>query len=269
MTVDQLLSQARNHSENPLEVPHLLITKEWAQGRTAFGGVSAAMVYAAIKQQVSNDRVMRSFNCNFVGPLQVDSPFTIEIDILRQGKNVTQVIAKAIQNQQVALLCQSCFGVGRESKIVVENDDNHQMTIPKKAKFIPQIPKITPKFLRHFDLSIVEGALPFTGSKIDKIDGWMRFKQPPAQMQDAHLIALIDAWPPTVLQLLKWPAPASTMSWNVEFLHPHQQWQPSDWFAYAARTRQAGEGYAHTEANIWDQQGKLVALSRQTVGIFD
>jgi acyl-CoA thioesterase len=59
------------------------------------------------------------------------------------------------------------------------------------------------------------------------------------------------------------------MSWSVEFIHPHQKFAPQDWFAYQARTRQASDGYANTEANIWDAQGQLVAISRQTVAVFE
>ncbi len=269
MTIDQLLQQATLHSEDKDQQPHLSIPKEWTQGRTAFGGLSAAMVYAAVKQQLSDDRVMRSFNCSFVGPLEAETPFTIDVEILRQGKNATQVLAKAIQNEKVCLLCQICFGVARESKVNVINQDTHQMQVPAKAKFLPQIPKVTPKFLRHFDLAIEQGGLPFTGSKVSLIDGWMRFKKAPGSISDAHLICLIDAWPPTVLQLLRWPAPASTMTWNIEFIHPHKVFKATNWMAYQARTRQAADGYAHTEANIWDQHGQLIALSRQTVGIFD
>lgn len=269
MNIDKLLSDASTHSLNKSTLPELTISKDWTQGRTAFGGLSAAMTYAAIKQNVADDRVMRSFNCSFVGPLEAEKGFHIDTEILRQGKNATQVVGRAIQDGKVALHCQVCFGVARESKVSVASTDSHSMDIPKKPKFIPQIPKVTPKFLRHFDLAIDEGGLPFTGSKKSIIDGWMRYKKQPEQITDAHLIGLIDAWPPTVLQLLKWPAPASTMAWNVEFLHPHKQFEPTDWFAYRASTRQAGEGYAHTEANIWDQQGQLVAISRQTVGVFD
>ncbi|MFT5676916.1 MAG: hypothetical protein ACI808_002865, partial [Paraglaciecola sp.] len=43
-------------------------------------------------------------------------------------------------------LVQACFGVARTSKIKVENHDQPDMSIPTKAKFLPQIPKITPNF---------------------------------------------------------------------------------------------------------------------------
>ncbi|MFT4994354.1 MAG: acyl-CoA thioesterase, partial [Paraglaciecola sp.] len=175
----------------------------------------------------------------------------------------------AMQNGKVCALVQACFGVARQSKIHVKNYDKHAMLLPKKATFLPQIPKITPKFLRHFDLAIVDGGLPFTGSKKSHLHGWMRYSEAPNEVTDIHLIALIDAWPPTTLQMLRWPSPSSSMNWNVEFMHPHQNFKASDWLAYQSHTRQAADGYAHTEANIWDAQGELVAISRQTVAVFD
>ena len=269
MHIDSLIELTQAHINHPDDNPELRVPKDWGQGRTCFGGLSAAMLYAAVKTQVQSDRVMRSFNCNFVGPLLTETPFRIEVEVLRQGKNATQVVARAIQDDKIAILCQVCFGVARTSKVAVENHDSHNMAQPKKAKFIPQIPKVTPKFLRHFDLAIDDGGLPFTGSKKSHIHGWMRYKKTPASITDAHIIGLIDAWPPTLLQMLRWPVPASTMCWNVEFIHPHVELKPTDWFAYQAHTRQAADGYGHTEANIWDQQGELIAISRQTVAVFD
>lgn len=269
MQIDDLLSAVETHVTSQEKLATLSIPKDWSQGRTCYGGLSAAMVYHAIRQSISPERVMRSFTCNFVGPLNVETPFRIETEILREGKNASQVIGKAIQDDGVSVMCQASFGISRESKIAVANTDTHEMALPKKAKFIPQIPKVTPKFLRHFDLAIEDGGLPFTGSKKHHIHGWMRYKDAPSTFTDSHLIGMIDAWPPTLLQMLRWPAPASSMSWNLEFIHPHKALLPTDWFAYQASTRQAADGYGHTEANIWDQHGELVAISRQTVAIFD
>ncbi|WP_100658272.1 acyl-CoA thioesterase [Alteromonas flava] len=247
----------------------LALNDTWAQGRTVYGGVSAGIAYAVAKPLVSDDRVLRSMSVNFVGPLVYDSAFTVIAKTLRSGKNVSQLQVQILQQDKVCLAALICFGVGRASKLKVNKGLTHALPEPQKAKFIPQIPKVTPRFLRHFDLSIEEGGVPFMNGKKSHYYGWMRFKQAPSVITDVHLITLIDAWPPTLLQQLKWPAPASTVSWNIEFLHPHRPVQPTDWFAYKAETRQAGEGYGHTEANIWDAAGELIALSRQTVAVFD
>lgn len=267
MHIDHLLQQLRENTS--ANTSRLTVPKVWTQGRTLFGGLSAALLYEAIKNKVKPDRVLRSLTTNFVGPLLAETEIEIQVQILREGKNVTQVTAHALQNNQVAVFSQACFGVHRESSISVECKTIHDMDKPQKAKFIPQIPKVTPKYLKHIDLSLQEGGLPFTGKKTTRTSGWMRFTSMPQQIGDAHLIALIDAWPPTILQMLRWPAPASTMSWNLEFIHPHAPVAPDDWFAYQADTRQAGDGYCHSEANIWDARGALVAISRQVIAVFD
>jgi acyl-CoA thioesterase II len=267
MDLDALLSLAISHKHT--ENLNIIIPKDWSQGRTVYGGLSAGMLYAAAKPYVEPDRVLRSMSTNFVGPLMSESPFQISVEIVREGKNVSQVQARAIQDGKNAVVSQFCFGKARRSKTGVENTDKHELTLPTKAKYIPQIPKITPKFLKHFDLSIESGGIPFTGRKSANYYGWMRFKKPPAQITDAHIVALIDAWPPTLIQQLRLPAPASTVSWNLEFIHPHRPLAPNDWFAYKADTRQAADGYGHTEATVWDSHGEVIALSRQTVAVFD
>lgn len=269
MHIDALIGavQSVDLANNPTS--QFSIPASWGQGRTVYGGLSAAILYAAIKDQVANDRPMRSFNANFVGPIIVDEPFTIEIDILREGKNATQVLGKIIQNDKVALVAQVCFAVNRQSKILVENFEHHELAKPKKANFIPRIPGLVPKFLRHLEIKMMEGKMPFSGNKGNKTKGWMRFKKPPTEITDAHIIALIDAFPCTVLQNLRWPVPASTMNWNIEFLHPHDEILPTDWLAYSSYPRQAADGYCHMESDIWDANGKLIAISRQVVGIFD
>ncbi|MGB3726731.1 MAG: thioesterase family protein [Glaciecola sp.] len=267
MLIDDYLQLAALHIDKPND--SITIAKDWSQGRTVYGGLSAGILYAAAKPYVNPERVLRSMSTNFVGPLMAEQPFSISVEIIRAGKNVSQIQARASQDGKICVVSQFCFGEHRQSKIVVENTDKHHLNVPKKANFIPQIPKVTPKFLRHFDLALDEGGIPFTGKKCSHYYGWMRFKKPPQQVTDAHIVSLIDTWPPTLLQMLKWPAPASTVSWNLEFIHPHRALAPNDWFAYKADTRQAANGYGHTEATIWDAHGEVIALSRQTVAVFD
>jgi acyl-CoA thioesterase II len=267
MNIDHYLALAQTHKQNPEQ--EFTISKEWSQGRTVYGGVSAAMLYASVKPYIDEDRVLRSMSTNFVGPLISNEPFSISVEIVRSGKNVSQLQSRAIQNGKVCVLSQLCFGAARPSKVEVINTDKHNLSLPTKAKYFPPIPKLVPSFLKHFDLCIQEGGAPFLGSKSSHYYGWMRYKTPPMEINEAHIIGLIDVWPPTLLQMLKWPAPASTVSWNLEFIYPHREILTTDWFAYKAETRQASCGYGHTEATIWDTQGEVVAISRQTVAIFD
>ena len=139
------------------------------------------------------------------------------------------MVGRLVQNNKVAVLSQASFAVARQSQVQVSNELQHKMDFPQKPNLTPLIPKITPNFLGHFDLAQTKGGLPFTGSKSSDIHGWMRFENQPSDLSDAYLVALIDTWAPTVLQLLRQPAMASTMSWNLEFMHLHQKMSGSDW----------------------------------------
>ncbi|MEJ2042679.1 MAG: thioesterase family protein [Reinekea sp.] len=259
--IDDLLAGAVDGQ--PLVVP-----ESWGQGRTAFGGLSAAVLNRVMDNAVADDRHMRVQNTQFIAPLLTNQPFDIQLSHLRDGKNVTQLQASLIQNGQLSVQATAAYGFDRPSKINVAAAPVAIAQTPVKASWLPQIPKVTPKFFRYIDIKFDQGGYPFMGKKTSHYHGWIRFSQPPAQITGAHLIALIDAWPPTVLQQLRLPTPASTLSWNVEFIHPHPPIQGSDWLAYRAETAQASDGYAHTEARIYTGDGTLLALSRQLVTVF-
>ncbi len=267
MTFDDVLHQTRSFLSG--EQATITISENWSQGRTVYGGISSAVLFECLANQISDQRPVKTINVNFVGPLLCNEPFTVKVDTLRVGKNVSQYIAYAIQNEKNCVVMQACFAKNRSSKVSVDNIDTHQLNLPKKPTFIPPIPKVTPKFLRQFDLAIQSGGIPFTGQKSAHYKGWFRFKQPTETFSFTHLIGLLDAYPPTLIQMLKWPTPASTINWNVEFLESDTPYNSDDWFAYHDDTRHAEHGYGITEANIWNKHGKLIAISRQRVGVFD
>ena len=268
VNIDQIFEQIPPFKRPLAPINDIVVPSSWAQGRTVFGGLSAGLLYQAIVNQWASPLVLRSLSAHFLRPLKVDTSFSIQVAVLRQGKNTAVIEAQAIQDGAVCATITTCFGVARATKVVVKADDQHQMRAPKRGSFLMKIPALGPAFLRHVDLDIVSGGMPFVGGKAAEYAGYMRFKKQPAAITDAHIIALIDCWPPTVLQMIKGPAPASTLSWNLEFIHPHNPIDPSSWLGYQAVTRQSDEGFAHTEANIWDAEGKLIAISRQVVAVF-
>ncbi|MFT5839850.1 MAG: acyl-CoA thioesterase II [Flavobacteriales bacterium] len=268
MHLDTLLDSVKQQTKIKDGSIILSVAGSWTQGRTLYGGISASLVYQAMREAVDNKKVMRSLNTHFIGPIEADCEFSITVEVLREGKNVTQVVGRLIQDNKVAVMSQASFGLERQSNVHISNEIQHEMDYPQKPNLIPHSPKVTPNFLAYFELTQTKGGWPFTENKNTVLHGWMRFKKQPNDFSDAHLVALIDIWPPTVLQMLREPAMASTMSWNLDFIHPHQKTSGSDWFAYQAQTRQSADGYSNTEANIWDKHGTLVAISRQVVAVF-
>ncbi|MGB1192525.1 MAG: acyl-CoA thioesterase, partial [Pseudomonadales bacterium] len=106
-------------------------------------------------------------------------------------------------------------------------------------------------------------------SLLSLVGGWVRLSESPDVFCDGALVALIDAWPPAILPMLEQVVPSSSITWNIEFLHPRKQLGADDYIYYECEAVQAVAGYAHSEAKIYDQEGRLIALSRQLVGVYE
>lgn len=247
------------------------IPATWGQGRATYGGLVAAMLISHLSGQLGTQQVLRSATVSFVAPALAGAA-TLKAEIFRQGKSATQAEARLIQDGQVVAVLLASFGLPRESTIQVAPihvAPEFKVTAPLDVPQMPYIAGMMPEFFQHVDIRWAKGKPPFSGATRPDFAGWMRYQdQSLPEFGLAHLFGLIDAWPPAVLPMFKTPAPASSLCWTLEFVRQPVGYTAADFWRYAVRTDAADDGYAHTEAQIWDQQGRLVAISRQTISIF-
>lgn len=264
MRFSDLLDAARS---NPLDVT---IPAEWAQGRATFGGLVAALQYEALRAQVPADRPLRSLAITFVGPVAPDVCASYQVEVLREGKAVSQLLGRVVQNGEVATLVQASFGASRESEIAVESQAPPVFKHWDECQELPYIKGVTPEFMRHLAMRWSVGGLPFTGNKSRDMGGWVRLRGDVKEelLTEAHILALVDAWPPALLPHLKKPAPGSTLTWTIEFIQPLQDLTTLDWCQYYVNIEHARDGYGHAAAALWSPTGELIAISRQTVVVF-
>lgn len=190
--------------------------------------------------------------------------------ILRQGKSVIQAMVEITQQDQVALVLLASFGAERPSAFQILAEPapafaGQAMVLPKQGP--------APEFTRHFDYQICRGAMPFSGGTATELGGRIRFAEGKSTTVGVlELLALVDAWPPVSLTLLNQPAPASSLTWTIEFIQPHQASgtvaSTTDWWSYLASIEHGADGYHHIEAKLWQPDGQLAAISRQTVTVF-
>lgn len=239
----------------------------WGQGRATFGGLVAALMYQRFQGLVPADRTLRSVTVSFVGPV---APGALELQalVIRSGKSVTQAECRASQNGEVVAVMLASFGGNRSSGIEVGASLAPVFAGPEAGMALPYIPNVVPEFTQQLDFRWSRGGLPFTSASESAIGGWVRFKQGAALAGTAHVLALVDAWPPAVLPMYKAPAPASSLCWTMELMAEPQARQGTDWWQYLAETDFAANGYAHIQAKLWNDSGELVAISRQTVTVF-
>jgi acyl-CoA thioesterase len=143
------------------------------------------------------------------------------------------------------------------------------MAPPEKAIELPYIEGLTPAFTRHFDYRWALGEMPFSGKGGNEIGGWIRFGERTDCLTEAWLVALADAWPTPVLSMLTAPAAASSLTWEMGFVHlDRRSCVEADWWCYHSTVDSAEKGYVHERGAIWDPQGRLAAYSRQTTTVF-
>lgn len=260
MTFDDVLNSIDGKGQG-------LLPEGWGQGRALFGGLVGAVLYDHLVKSVASGRCLRSFSLSFVAPA-APGPVALESEIFREGKSVMQAMVTARQEGAVVAVMLASFGAPRASSVIVEAPLPPTMRQPEESMQIPKVPGMTPDFLEHFDMRYADGHPPFAGSEDANFSGYMGFVEPPASMSTAALIALVDTWPPSVLSMLRQPAPASSLTWTLELLDDPATRPADTLWQYQVHTDQCSEGYGQSRASIWDAEGKAVALSRQTFTVF-
>lgn len=264
MTFSELIDAVR---DNPSSVT---IPASWSQGRAVFGGLMAALQFEAMRGRVAQDRPVRSLAITFVGPAALDVPLSFEVEVLREGRAVSQVLGRTMQDGQVMMLVQGSFGAPRESAVSVSAGAVPHLKPVETSQELPFVRGIMPDYLRFMEMRWGLGGLPFSNTPSPVMGGYARFRdQPGAQpLGEAHILALVDTWPPALLPYLTKPTPASSLTWTIEFVQPQPSLTTLDWCTYHTVIEHARDGYGHTAATLWTPGGELVAISRQTVTVF-
>ena len=254
--------------EDAADGADLRIPPDWMQGRAGYGGLVGALALKSMRSLVAPERKVRSLLIAFVAPVG-PGDFTIQSRVLRAGKSVTQVEAKLMQAGQACCSAMGSFGTGRESAVRIPPAACPPMPDPAAAMELPYIDGLTPAFTRHFAYRWALGDLPFSGRGGREIGGWIQFRESTDCLSEEWLVALADAWPTPVLSMLTAPAPASTLTWELGFVHLNRDTcTQNDWWGYHCTADSAEEGYVHERAAIWDPEGRLAAYSRQTATVF-
>lgn len=249
-----------------------MFTADWAQGRSTYGGVAAAVLLQAMRAHVPEARQLRSLMVSFVGPI-APGMVELEVVVLREGRSASQLEAKVYQpvkgKRQAMTAVQAAFGGDRPSGIKLASPPRPEIKAPEEGLAFPSIPGITPAFTQHLDYRITEGRLPFMGSPTAKHGGWLKYKDIKGVPTEQLIVALADAFPPAALQLLNKPAPASSLTWGMDFTDEAANCDPEGWWYLEASAEAAADGYNQQQSYLWSPAGELAVFDYQTVAIFD
>ena len=235
------------------------------QGRTTYGGLTAALSLEAAKGLV-DDLPIRSAQVAFVGPVGGD--ITIKPTLLRRGKNTAFISVDIVAESGVTAQSIFAFGKARESKL--HFDDMPMPSAPKPDEIQPFFDEGRPRpgFTQNFDMLLATGGRPISGSTDRSMGLWMRHLDPNTPSDATAVLAIGDAPPPAVLSLLSEPARISSMTWMAEFMTDTPQTGPDGWW-FAQHTAQlAKDGYSSQSMRLWNSAGEPVLVGRQTIAVF-
>ena len=240
----------------------------WGQGRAVYGGVVGAGMARAMKAAVSDDKSLRSFSVTFAGPIEAGEVECLTA-LLREGRSATFVNAEITQGGTKRAAANATFGLSRQSSVRTPGPRRPDSPSPEVCKAMPYIDGVMPSFTQRIEFRYTHGDFPFMGDTGSScIGGWCRFRADADRADAPGILALIDTWPAPILSTMKVPAPASSITWSVDFFGQRVEARLDEWWYFDARTVFAADGYTSFEASLWAPDGQYVARSCQLVGVF-
>lgn len=239
---------------------------EWSQGRTLYGGITAAFAYEAVRRAHRDLPPLRSAQLTFIGPAA--GLLRFRSTLLRRGRSSTLIAADCLSEEGVAARAVFAFGGARDSKVA------HTLlpmpTVPAPdacASFRKEGAAARPGFWNNFETRLATGGrlIDETADK-PEFAVWTRFLDVGGADSTTALLALADCLPPAAMVAFPAPAPISTMTWTIDVAHVPQSLD--GWHLLWSASEHASEGYSLQNMAMWAESGEFIAAGRQNVAIF-
>ena len=266
---------------------HATVSEAWSQGRTTYGGLSAALALRGARSLLDDAQLpLRSAMVSFVGPCGGDVDVTAEI-IRRgktKGKGMAFVRSDIACGGAPATSAVFAFGGVRQSAFDEVHDvagPPPDLPGPEQAEPFFDARGLEPTFTRNFDVRLAAGPRPYTDADAADFFVWVRHVEgtPAGGVRgvpdEVSLLALADMLPPAILPRFHEFAPVSSATWMVNFVgrfaggDEHTRSAADGWYLLRSRAEVTREGYSSQDMTIWGAEGRPIVLGRQCVACFD
>ncbi|MEQ1724664.1 MAG: thioesterase family protein [Sphingopyxis sp.] len=240
------------------------IDEGWMQGRTAFGGLSAALALDAAMRSHGGEAPLRTAQISFVGP--VGGAARVTTRLLRQSKSSRFVAADLSSDLGYGTSATFTFMKRRDSHIDHRHITAPDVSDPDALAPIPDHP-MRPAFTRKFDMRPQRGPGFGHGLPEGHILTWVRWVETPACDPHIALLTLADALPPAATTLFTAFGPLSSSTWIQHFLtdRPHSD---DGWWLLESRTRHVSNGFSAQSMLIWNSARELMSVGGQGVALY-
>jgi acyl-CoA thioesterase len=255
----EVLDRLRRHGD----LFHASPSEEWRQGRTLFGGLTAALAVTAARRAYPDLPPIRSAQFTFVGPATGGLAFSPQL--LRAGKSAAFVEVRARSADETVLTATLTFGAARRSSHCYRALPMPEVLPPKGLGEFFTAP-LAPVFSRQFEARVAGGARAISGAEKPELLLWLRHRDASAPDDIASILALGDVPPPAAMTMFTIPAPISTVTWSIDVVGEH--FVGSCWHLAHIEAETVGEGYSSQRMTLWSAAGQPLLAARQTVAVF-
>ena len=259
-TLDQLLRQS--DAEGDARRYHL--GSDWMQGRTAYGGISAAVALDAAMRAHLPHAPLRTAQVSFVGP--IGGEVRVASRELRRSKSSLFVTAEVDSEAGFGTSATFSFMSPRTSHVDLDQLSPPDIADPDALEGVPDHP-MRPAFTRKFDMRPRNGP-GFGHAKPDAdVVTWVRWVDEPAALATLSLLALGDALPPAAITLFREFGPVSSSTWTQHYLTEDPS-TDDGWWLLSSRSHWVRRGFSVQEMQIWNRRRELVAVGSQGVALY-
>ncbi|WP_434031612.1 thioesterase family protein [[Pseudomonas] boreopolis] len=241
-----------------------LASPEWFQGRTIYGGLTAALALQAVLHHLPGVLPpLKSALISFVGPAA--GPLRFRPQLLRKGKSAAFVSVDCLAGADMCLRAEFLFATQRLSRVQHDFHARPETERPDHYARFDSGGK-APASLGNFDLRPTGRTLPLSGAVNPELIAWLRHEDASGVDPTVALIALADGLPPAAISTITDMVPFSSMTWTIDLPRPAEI---GEWHLLRSTSQHASNGYSFQVMEIWDEAGRLALAGSQTVAVFD
>ncbi len=234
----------------------------WMQGRSVFGGLSAAAATALAHRHIGADRALRQVHTQLLRPTAAGS-VDGSVLVRREGKYCSFVEVILSQGGAATVIANFVFAAGRDDATAFPAAAPTDSFDPTSLDPVPYIPNLMPEFVQRMDIRYTDaGAVE--GDKQARLHGFCRFRDPSGGPEG--VLGLMDCFPAPSLIALGRPVPASTVSWTAHIIAAPEAFDGFCRFEYETVV---GLGGMHTlVGQLRSETGELLGWTEQLAAVF-
>jgi len=238
----------------------VVVPDTWMQGRTAYGGLTAALALQGAIERMPDLPPLRSAQIAFIGPLA--GTLEVKTETLRRGRLASYVQADV--QSEAGLGLRATFLFMNEFKSSVDYNQGSAPPVPRPEDAAPAGRRNGNFFTSNFEY---RHALPIGERRTPAFLRWTRLEERDAFHPMVEILAVGDALPPAAMPLFETPGPVSSLTWLVNLLTDKPATREG-WWLLRSGSDYARHGCSSQTMLIWNADGEPVASGMQSVALF-